>query len=103
MSKDGLYRFDLRVTHRVGRATMATALASAYRDHDIFEDGPLSNLSRAKVLATVKEVLHDRGTDFLEGWSDHLTEAETESMWDWAIEQVGNAFPELEPSSEGQR
>ncbi|WP_157875655.1 MULTISPECIES: hypothetical protein [unclassified Streptomyces] len=75
---------------------MATALACAHRDHDIFEDGPLSGLSRTKVLATVKKMLHERGEDFLEGWSDHLTEAETETMWDWAIEQVGNAFPELD-------
>ncbi|WP_406409630.1 hypothetical protein OG923_12490 [Streptomyces halstedii] len=103
LSRDGLYRFDLRVTHRVGRATMATALASAHRDHEIFEDGPLPDLSRAKVLATVKEVLHDRGTDFLEGWSDHLSEAETETMWDWALEQVGSNFPELDPPIEGHQ
>ncbi|MEU9057868.1 hypothetical protein AB0D13_02945 [Streptomyces sp. NPDC048430] len=103
LSRDGLYRFDLRVTHRVGRAEMATALACAHRAHEIFEDGPLPDLSRAKVLATVRETLHERGEDFLEGWSDDLSEADTELMWDWAIEQVNNAFPELEPPIEGQQ
>lgn len=95
MSRDGKLRVDLRVTHRAGIGEMATALACAYRDHDIFDEGPLPDLSRKKVLAKVKETLHDRGEDFLEGWADHLSESDTELWFDWATEQVKNAFPEL--------
>ncbi|MFE7463072.1 hypothetical protein ACFU6R_03070 [Streptomyces sp. NPDC057499] len=103
MSRDGKLRFDLRVAHRAGLGEMATALACAHRDHEIFEDGPLPGLSKAEVVITVKRMLHEGGTDFLEGWADHLTAAETESMWDWATEQIRSAFPELEPSTEGRK
>ncbi|MEU9795027.1 hypothetical protein AB0E27_31265 [Streptomyces sparsogenes] len=95
MSIDDKLRVDLRVTHRVGIREMAIALVCAHRDHNIWEDGPLRDLSRAKVLKAVKDPLYKRGHDFRDGWSVHLTDEETETIFEWATEQVRNTFPEL--------
>lgn len=95
MSRDGRLRFDLRVTHRVGLGEMATALAAAHRYHDAQEDGPLGDLGKARMLDFVRQTLTQRGSDYLEGWADDLSESETRLMWDWAEAQVLRHFPEL--------
>ncbi|MEU8621391.1 hypothetical protein [Streptomyces sp. NPDC048623] len=74
---------------------MATALAAAYRYHDVQDDGPLGDLGKAKMLAAVRRTLAERGSDYLEGWSDDLSPADTELWWDWAEAQVLRHFPEL--------
>ncbi|MEU8133268.1 hypothetical protein [Streptodolium elevatio] len=98
MSRDGRLRFDLRVTHRMGLGELASVLASAFRYHDTDEGMP--DLSRAKVLAAVREELYYRGSGGLEGWGDDLTEVEAKAMRDWATGQVGRAFPELVAASD---
>ncbi|MFE7479990.1 hypothetical protein [Streptomyces sp. NPDC057552] len=92
-SKDGRYRFDLRVTFRVGESELALLLAASRAGEDI--GGLPERLSRKAVVEEVKRYLARRGGDEFDGWSDDLDPDEARAVEEWARSVVQRAFPEL--------
>jgi hypothetical protein len=95
MSRDGRYRINLRVSHRLDLERMVNALAFHYRYHLVWEDGPLPDLGKARMVQEIKEELEDSGLEYTALWREHLNEDDVEAWEDWAKVQVLNHFPEL--------
>ncbi|MEU6056955.1 hypothetical protein [Streptomyces sp. NPDC047097] len=95
MSRDGKYRINLRVTHRVGVDSLTDVLAFHYRNYIVSEQGPLPDLSRTRLIREVKEELAMSGWEYSAYWREHVSDWDVETWEDWAREQVINVFPEL--------
>ncbi|MFI9205260.1 hypothetical protein [Streptomyces sp. NPDC053048] len=96
LSKDGRYRFDLRVTHRVGLGEMTQILAAIHGDYGDVDLGPLpERLSRTAIATEVRQYLAEYGWARLDGWADHLDYEGQVAVETWAKSVVEAAFPEL--------
>lgn len=94
-SLDGRMRVDRRVTFRLDGDDFANALCLTYRERDLEDDGPLPELSRAKILELVDKVLL-KNADRRNWWSDGVDDDEFEAaLWKWADDLVRRKFPEF--------
>ncbi|MCS0601131.1 hypothetical protein NX794_07785 [Streptomyces sp. LP11] len=95
LSVDGRYRINLRVVYRLDLERMADALAFHYRYHLVWEDGPLPDLGKARLVNEIKEELEDSGLEHIALWREHLNQDDVEAWEDWSKAQVLAHFPDL--------
>jgi hypothetical protein len=92
-SRDGKYRVDLKIKHRLDLNTLARLLASTANDGDFH--GDLPTLSHRQTRDRIRGVLASSGRDSLISWGDGLEDEERNHTLGWAMEQVARAYPEL--------
>jgi hypothetical protein len=95
VSQDGRKWINRRITFRLCGGDFANVLCLVYREHDLEEDGPLPDLSKAKILELVDDVLLERA-DKRNWWSDDVDDDDfRDALWEWADELIRRRFPEF--------
>lgn len=95
VSRDGRKWTNRRVTHRLCGNDFANALCLNHREHELEEDGPLPDLSKARILELVDECLLNRA-DKRNWWADDVDDRDfAKVLWEWADGLVRRKFPEL--------
>lgn len=97
-SKDNVKRVSRRVTFRLSGDDFANTLCLRYVEHDLEDDGPLPELSRARILELVDEVLRTNA-DKPNWWQDNVNDTDDDefvaALWKWADDLVRRKFPEF--------
>ena len=102
-SKDGKLRFDALIRHRVGAAELEAAAVDWFLEQ---ENKAFAEMSRAGLIAHLRQLLYRQGTEFGMRVGDRVRDfAESEAysvglsagnLWEGAGALVRRLFPELE-------
>ncbi len=92
MSKDGIKRVNLRVTHRLSADDFANMLCLEHENHELGDDLP--QYTRPLILDMVRHQL-TFNPDGRNWWRDNPDEDCADELWAWASDLIRNRFPEL--------